>query len=493
MISRRLIAWPVVALLLVTGASALAGPYLPAGDHRLRQDVQVLADAHIFKGTTTTWPIAWGPLLEDIREADLSNAGRRELNAIARIRSRARWETAVDTVRFDALVAVSENPQQIRTYGHAPRGTAEIGGGVSWLSNAVSIELNAQYIDTDDDEPEFRMDQSRIGVIAGNWAISLDTMDRFWGPGLDSSLILSNNARPFPALVIDRVFNEPFESRFLRWLGPWDLNVMFGELEEDRVIPNAGFFGMRVNFRPTPGLEIGLTRTAQWCGDGRPCDLSTFGKLLIGKDNRGGSGINADNEPGNQLAGFDFRWTPAFLDRDVAVYGQFIGEDEAGGFPSRWLGQFGAEWNGYVLDDYHARIYAEFAGTASQFYESSEFFDYAYEHGIYRTGYRYRDAAIGHALDNDARVVTLGVSVIDRNDADWQVTARMGELNRGGVTQFNTVALEPTDLASIDIVHRREFWFGVVEAAIGTERREVVQTGSRETDARFFLQWRSSY
>ena len=57
-------------LSLLIGASALAGPYIPAGDMALRHDIQRLADAGIIKGPTTTWPLAWGPILEDLGAAD---------------------------------------------------------------------------------------------------------------------------------------------------------------------------------------------------------------------------------------------------------------------------------------------------------------------------------------------------------------------------------------------------------------------------------------
>jgi hypothetical protein len=62
-----------------------------------------------------------------------------------------------------------------------------------------------------------------------------------------------------------------------------------------------------VNFRPIPSLEIGLSRSAQFCGDGRPCGLSEFWDLFIGNDND----QSLEEQPGNQLAGFDARWSAA--------------------------------------------------------------------------------------------------------------------------------------------------------------------------------------
>jgi hypothetical protein len=131
--------------------------------------------------------------------------------------------------------------------------------------------------------------------------------------------------------------------------------VIFGQLENERHIPDTQFFGMRFTFRPLPTLEIGLSRSAQWCGEGRPCDASTFFDLLLGRDNRGDDDINPENEPGNQLAGYDFRWSPTIFGHRLAAYGQLIGEDEAGGFPSRYIGQFGVEWTGYVFDRWSTR------------------------------------------------------------------------------------------------------------------------------------------
>jgi hypothetical protein len=481
-------------LILTFCSPAWAGPYVSAGDLSLRSDIQLLADHGIIRGTVSTWPLAWGPILSDIAETDASSLPAGVADALGRVRDRGNWDTRADQLTFRASAGAAEKPTRMRSFQNTPRGKAEVSAGAGWMGNWFSAEVNIQGVDSEQDDEELRADDSFVGVVLGNWSIAASTQQRWWGPGWDGSLILSNNARPFPSLVVDRVFTDAFESKWLSWIGPWDFNMMFGQLESERHIPDTKFFGVRAAFRPIPSLEIGLSRAAQWCGEGRPCDASTFFDLLIGRDNRGGEGIDPENEPGNQLAGYDFRWSPNLFGHRVAAYGQLIGEDEAGGFPSRYIGQFGVEWSGYLFNRWSTRGFAEFAGTSCQFHESSEIFNCAYNHGIYKTGYRYRYRTIGHNADNDARVVSAGFVAADTDDTQWRGLIRVGKLNRGGSPDSrNSLTPTPQDIASIDISHSRVFSFGVIDAGIGYEAVDDVATGDSFSDTRAYVQWRSSY
>jgi len=484
----------LLSSLLLAACAVHAGPYIPPGDLALRQDIQRLAGYGVIKGPVTTWPLAWGPILGDIQEADATRLPPAIIDALARVKQRANWETRTDELTFNTKVGFADNATRIRSYQDTPRGRVEVSAGVNWIGEWLSADLNVQYVDSAQDTDEIRGDNSMLGVVAGNWSIAASTMQRWWGPSWDGSLILSNNARPIPSLTIDRIFTSAFKTKWLSWLGPWDLNVMFGELEKERVIPNAKFFGMRFNFRPIPSLEIGLSRTAQWCGDGRPCDADTFFNLLIGRDNRGGEGIAIDNEPGNQLAGVDFHWTPKRFSRSVGFYGQFIGEDEAGGLPSRYMGQVGVEWSGYLMNRWSAQAFAEFSGTICQFHESSKLYNCVYNHGIYETGYRFRGQSIGHGADNDAELVSVGVVLVDADETQWRALLRLGELNSGGSPDpRNTLTATTQDIASIDIAHSRAFWFGVLDFGVGYESIDDDVSGTSSGDGRIYVQWRSSY
>jgi len=484
----------LLAFVLNAVSTVFAGPLTPSGDMVLRHDVQLLADTGIIKGPVTNWPLAWGPILHDVRDADATNLSPDVIDALARIRQRADWETRTDELTFNTKVGFADNATRIRSFQNTPRGRAEVSAGLNWIGDWLSADLNVQYVDTPEDDEEIRFDDSAVAVMIGNYTISASTMQRWWGPGWDGSLILSNNARPMPSLTIDRVFTDAFETKWLNWLGPWDLSVMFGQMEKERNVPNTKFFGMRLNFKPISSLEIGLVRSAQWCGDGRPCDLSTFAHLLLGQDNRGDDGLDADSEPGNQLAGADIRWSPTFFSAPLTFYGQLIGEDEAGGFPSRHLGQGGIELTGYAFERWSYRAFAEFAGTKCKFLDSRELFDCAYNHTIYGTGYRYRGRSVGHGADNDARLVSAGLIMVDESDQQWRALLRVGNLNRGGVPDpRNKVTPTPQEIISIDLSHSRVFSFGVIDAGIGYETIDDAASGRNLNEGRVYLQWRSAY
>ena len=466
----------------------MAGPWLTPGDPWLKADVQLLSDAGVITSPISSWPLSWGDIAQDLNAFEAENElSVAEETALQRMRNRARRALAVDESVIDGGLRLAEKPLLVRGFYDAPRGEQEAWASVERTGERFAFKVRASYVNDDPtDRRGGRLDGSYAAVALGNWMVGASLIDRWWGPGWNGSLILSSNARPIPSLVVERNFSTPFQSKWLGWIGPWSTSVIWGQLESGRAVPNARFFGWRVNFRPFQPLEIGLLRTAQWCGSGRDCDLDAFGKVLIGDSNLDAGG---NTDVANQLAGFDARWSSPFGDLPFALYGQLIGEDEAGGFPSRYLGQFGVEvWGHLSGRGANWRAYAEFADTTCQFNESSKRFNCAYNNGFYPTGYRYRGRAIGHSSDNDAASVAFGLIASDQEYGEWSLSVRHFRLNRGGPADSrNTVAPTPRDLTDVDIVHRRSYENVELEFGLGAERMEVKSNNADDTDVRVFV------
>ncbi len=493
--TRQMSRWIVRAVVCITmcvQTASFAGPYAPPGDAFLRHDIEMLADAGVIDIPVMTWPMSWGDVSRAISGKKINDQTPLSVvSALTRVRRRARDETSPGELRFGFGAAVGDNPRRLRLFEDTPRADGQITGAAEYAGDRFFGRAQLTFAANPDDDREFRPDGSYVAVALGNTIISAGWQEKWWGPGFDGALALSTNARPVPGIMINRNFSDPFKTRWLSWMGPWNASFFVGEMEAARGIPNARLAGGRIVIRPFPSLEFGVTRTAQWGGEGRPDSLDTFFNLLLGRDNVGDDALTRDNEPGNQLAGFDWRWRVMGGTRPVVVYGQMIGEDEAGGFPSRYLGQFGVSVSSpFGERGDQVRVHAEFSDTTCQFYESSKLFNCAYNSSLYPSGYRYRGRPIGHSSDNDTRQFALGASLFRTSGERFSASVRYSQLNRGGGRDDNNALSPlPSDLINAELTHERELFDARLTIGVGVDQADSDDGGLDQTDVRAFLQW----
>lgn len=454
-----------------------AGPWLPPGELRVRHDLLLLADSGVIRTPLATWPLSWGDIARDLtigRIKDMDNEAVR--GAANRIRRRIRREDR-EGLGFTTSLSLAEHPVRLRTFNNTPMEAGELTTGIEWTGRytAARFALTGAY--NVDDEMPLRFDDSYFSLfMLSNWVFSLDLIDRWWGPGWEGSLILSNNARPVPAVMIRRYNSTPFESRWLSWIGPWNFIFFIGQMEGARSVPHAKLIGMRLTLKPlTNDLEIGISRTAEWGGEGRPEDIESFFKMLLGIDNRG-DGVTMADEPGNQLAGFDLRWKSPLFDLPYAVYAQLIGEDEAGGMPTKYIGLAGMEFWGALGGGMSWRLHVECADTAANFYNDDPWFDYAYNHLIYKDGYRYHGQAIGHSMDNDGIMLSAGALLAQESGSLWNLLARWIHLNRDG-GGLNSVSASGAKLWDLQLDNSREIMGINLDIGAGVTFSEAPEGG----------------
>jgi hypothetical protein len=468
----------------VAAAVAEADPWLAPGNGRLRHDLQLLADAGIVRAPLSAWPVSWPEISRDVGQSPPASLSLHVEAALERVRAAAREATRTGDVRIEASIAVSEQPMALRRFDNVPRESGEASVGVQYLGRRFAFRAQANGVADPADGEELRPDGSYVGVVLGNWMLHAGYVDRWWGPGWEGSLVYGSNQRPIPSVTIERNYSDTIDHPWLEWIGQWRLVATMGQLESDREdAPNAQLFGMRATWKPHARVEIGLSRTAQWCGDGRPCDAGTFWDLFHGNDND----QLPEEQPGNQLAGFDARWALPWA--PVAVYGQMIGEDEANFLPSQYLGLFGVELTG-GFGDRSWRAHIEYSDTACSFYDSEPNFGCAYRNAIYTDGYQYRDRSIGHALDGDSEQFALGILLANADGSSWQLAAQSADVNRASQNPVHSVELEAARIYSADLYHRRALWGGDLSVGVGYERREREGAAPDTDDVRGFVQWK---
>ena len=482
-------------LLILAALSAQADPLARPGDMLLRHDIKLLVDAGIIDLPVGTWPIPWNDIFTQLNRAPAVRPSPEVDGAMVSLRDRARRELEKDRFSWTARASIAANPRMIRTFEDTPREDAEAGLALSWTGNRFTANIAAAYAYNPLDGEEFRPDDTYLGVALGNWMVTAGWQQRWWGPGNDASSILSSNARPRPGMTLQRTLSTPFETKWLSWIGPWNLTTFMEYLDDERQTKDPLLWGFRVGFRPLPGLEINVSRTAMWCGEGRPCNFSTFVDVLKGNDNKG-QNTTPEEEPGNQLAGYDIRWS---LPRNipVALYMQWTAEDgRPQGVPlGSLLRLVGAEHWGSIRGFAH-RTHIEVAETICReggFGGSNKKPDCAYTHPLYPTGYRYNQRVMGHSIDADGRSYSLGSTLVESDGHTWSVTLRYMQINtvsfNGNPDPNHSLSPTPQDRADIQLTHVRSTLLGRIHIGIGYSYLDDEATGANTSDITGFVSW----
>jgi hypothetical protein len=116
----------------------------------------------------------------------------------------------------------------------------------------------------------------------------------------------------------------------------------------------------------------------------------------------------------------------------------------------------------------------------------------AYDHELYRTGYRYKNRSIGHPADGDTKSYSIGSTLVQSAGHSWNISLRYMEINRqGSPSPTHTISPTPQDLVDIQISHERETRIGRFHVGVAYAQLDDKVTSSSGSDASGFIQWSS--
>jgi hypothetical protein len=483
------------ALLLVAaagGARADAG-WFASGDSQLRADLVLLNDAEVIRLPVSHWPLPRAAVAHALSNAK-SHFATNSAVTLALDRVRARMADSGRTLDFHARASAGQAGLW-RDFDTLAREDGEIGAGLDYASGrfAAGVELGGVTDPADGDE--LRFDGSHLTVQLGNWLVSANTLERWYGPGHESSLILSNNARPMPTLMVERAEARPWETPWLSWLGPWRFSLGVSRMESEREDIDAPLFlAWRVVVMPFKKIELGLSRTAQFCGEQLECSWDVFWNMIAGNDN---VGIDAtpENEPGNQMAGFDIRWNSPVGNLPYAIYAQYIGEDESSYLPAKYIKQIGLEMWRPMSSGGIVQVHLEYASTTCSANTSrGPYYNCAYNQGRFNVeGYRYHLRSVGHTADRDAENYALGASYSAADGTLWTATARTSRLNRDDYGDVrNTVASLPTDYLALELGWKGRILGEKLSVDLGVQSTEP-EGGEQDVEPFGFIGWHHDF
>jgi hypothetical protein len=190
---------------------------------------------------------------------------------------------------------------------------------------------------------QFQLLNSAVLLNINNVQFSFGEESQWLGPGESGSLLMSNNAAPFPAFKIDDVVphNIPGLSKIL---GPFRTEFFVGQLSGQQwefctaptcqsypgypdvvgphISPQPFIHGEKISFQPTPNLEFGMGITAMFGGPGLPVTFGNFFRTYYVHSS------NAANNPGKRISSADFTYRVPGLRNWLTFYMDSLVVDE---------------------------------------------------------------------------------------------------------------------------------------------------------------------
>ena len=384
MLKRKSFNAPLFLVLAVIAIKICAGTQVHVGQQQLRHHLQALADAGIVKTPVNTWPLNWSNIIRDIEKAEQRGDFNDSLQWSVRYVS---FEGKKQTQNVNAVLRNSmfSSPVPISDYSTRVRSEDTLSGRAEFIAGLFAIDAEVTYVSDPIDGDEFRLDGSSAAVIIDNWVLGLGAIDRWWGPGWQSSLILSNNARPAPGVFLRRNYDDTFSAPLLNLLGPWQLEFFVNQLEEEREVEDTRMGGARISFKPLPALEWGYSSTQ-----------------LVDTENK----LHRDSVGWSQhLSAVDFRGSFSFGGLIHGMYAQIAGEAEGDFLPENNVGLVGYDLVKNLNHSSH-RLVLEYSNTVVGFLDDKQF-GRAYEDSVFLTGYRFEGRGLGSAFGSDVESVSV--------------------------------------------------------------------------------------
>jgi hypothetical protein len=458
--------------IFLTGAAApaLAGePWLEVGDSSLRSDVEILAAHGLIDGPTMTWPLPAGEILARLSD---DQAIRQQPAYVQAAAARVLAALDHDGLSASADARLTNQPDTVRGFDAVARNQSDVDAGVEWAGDGLNARLRlGEQSRVDGEQGRFALDGSYVSGRLDNWLIYGGLVDQWYGPGWTSSLILSNNARPFPKIGIMRDDPHAFETPWLSWFGPWQVNLFGGVLDDPRVASDPGYVALRVSVAPLSGLELAATRSLLLCGSGHDCNpAETFFHFN-----------NSDADPNNDTEGvtLEAKYTRAIGTVLLSPYVQFYNRDTGPFVHSYTSHLYGTSAAGPFGDDGSRwRLTAEYADTVPtlNFLGGGNFYGAAYNSYRYPgDGFRYDGRSLGFSLDSDSKLLSIAASVTDTRNWTYRLTYYQAQVSSSQLSN-GTASYDPAN--SFNPVSARPVRINELEAGLTVPIDRVTLSGT---------------
>lgn len=205
-------------------------------------------------------------------------------------------------------------------YQHAPTAPALSPAEIQFIADRdkVAPPANAPFASIN----RFQLLDAYAGINFRGWQISFGNQSLSWGPGVGGSLLLSNNAAPFPMLRISPA--EAVEIPGLsKIFGPFHLEQFYGRIDGHPGASQPWIYGQKISFKPFHSLEFAYGRTTLIGGTKHPLTSRLFFESLLGRVDAAQNSV-----PGDSRTAVEWTWQLPKMHGWATFYGELEDDDD---------------------------------------------------------------------------------------------------------------------------------------------------------------------
>lgn len=244
-------------------ATTVAGsPWITSGDARFRYALESMGTPSVnpVRTSTSTWPILWRDVLPVLQETEVSDISARAYLLFEWNRVEASAFTG------ESLLSLRREASRWNGFQSPSRYARQAGHQQHWVHPAGwAAGLAVQQVE-DQGRDKTLLDGSYLAAVWRDGVAGIGAIDRWWGPGRQSSVLLSHQGRPLPGFWVEYSLDRGIPTQQTEAMNPFPVRVLLlnGSLDRYDGFSDNRLSALRLSFQPVPQFEGSLSRLTSW-------------------------------------------------------------------------------------------------------------------------------------------------------------------------------------------------------------------------------------
>lgn len=376
-----------VAISFAVSTYTVASPWITTEESTLKHSIDLLVSHGVINRPVNQYPLLWQGLVQDLAIIDESTLNPQALFSLQHIKHAL--QQAKREQYSSAKAYYNGETKLANGFGTQQRAQSGINSYSVITGSNVSAKVQVNYADKANDEKQVNHYGSHLAILYGNWSLSAERLNYWWGPTNDNALLLSNNASPMKAIRLSRANSNYDGPSFLSAIGPWQVTAIAAKQQPSLTDKKEGaFWGVRLSSTPLPGLEIALSKT-----------YSEFVFSTVTSN-------DLTEKVKQRISSIDFKYSGMVASQPLSFYAEIVGNNDSGITTKHNMFAVGLETH-FGGTHYRTKAYIEYSDATTDCQGQQLSFQCHFASSNLGSDYKQRGQWLGAAIGPQSSSLTV--------------------------------------------------------------------------------------